>query len=147
MKKLLLFAFALALFSTGCKKESGSGGNCTLSNSSLPGVYKKTAEAYQQNAQAPIEDDFSNLFACEKDDLLTVKTDGTYTISEGAVSCTPPTQAISGSWNLNGNNLNISFSGGFSISTTISDFTCNSFKLKYVDPDAGSITVTTYARQ
>ncbi len=150
MKKLPLFAIALAFLATGCKKESASGsggsGTCTLSKTSLPGVYVITAATYQVDAQSAPEDEFALYDACEKDDLFTIKNDGTLTTSEGATSCTPPSDPSSSNWVLNGSNFIIT-DGATEDPYTISEFKCNSFKLKYVDATDNSIYIYTFTRK
>lgn len=150
MKKLSLFVIALSFLATGCKKESGSGsgggGTCTLSKTSLPGVYVITAATYQADAQSASEDYFSLYDACEKDDLFTIKNDGTLTTTEGATSCTPPSDPSTGNWVLNGSNFIVT-DGVTEDAYTISEFKCNSFKLKYVDATDQSIIIITFTRK
>ena len=145
MKKIIGLSFlAITLFSS-CKKDDPTP-TCTLSSTSILGTYKTTGATTQANAQAPIVDDYATWDACEKDDLVTFSTGGVFTTSEGATSCTPPTDAFTGNWTLSGNTLTFSFLG-FSSSATITDFTCNGFKIRTVDSTTGEITVSTVTRQ
>ena len=145
MKKILgLSLLAITLFSS-CKKDDATP-TCTLSATSILGTYKTTGATTQANAQAPIVDDYATWDACEKDDLITFSAGGVISSSEGATSCNPPTDPFTANWTLTGNNLNISFMGITLPASTISDFTCNGFKITSVD-DTGEITVTTVTRQ
>jgi hypothetical protein len=120
---------------------------CTLSSTSILGTYKITGYTTQANAQAPIVDDYATWPACEKDDLVTLSAGGVFTTSEGVISCTPPTDPISANWTLAGNSLVISYMGFALPAATISDFTCNGFKMTSVDATNGEIDVTTLTKQ
>jgi len=120
---------------------------CTLSATSILGTYKTTASTTQADAQAPIVDDYATWLPCEKDDLITFSTGGVFATSEGATSCTPPTDPISANWTLTGNSLTITYMGMVIPAGTISDFTCNSFKITSIDATTGEISVSTVTRQ
>jgi len=120
---------------------------CTLSNSSVLGTYKTTAATIQADAQSPIVDDYATWLPCEKDDLITFSTGGLFATSEGTTSCTPPTDPISANWTLTGNSLTITYMGMVIPAGTISDFTCNSFKITSIDATTGEISVSTVTRQ
>jgi hypothetical protein len=143
MKKLALLAIGAIVLMTSCKKDEAST-TCTLSSTSIQGTYKATAGTYQADAQSPVEDEFSTLEPCEKDDLLVIG-NGTFSTNEGATSCTPPTDSESGTWSLSGNQLSVT-NFGVTLQGTVESFSCNSMVLKVVYPD-NSITRTTYSRQ
>jgi len=146
MKKILGLSFlAITLFSS-CKKDDPTP-TCTLSATSILGTYKTTGATTQADAQSPIVDDYATWDACEKDDLITLSAGGIFATSEGATSCTPPTDPISANWTLSGSNLIITYMGISLPAVTISDFTCNSFKITSVDATTGEISVSTLTRQ
>ncbi len=146
MKKILGISFLAVVLFSSCKKDEATP-TCTLSATSILGTYKTTGSTTQANAQAPIVDDFATWDACEKDDLVTLSAGGVFTTSEGATSCNPPTDPISANWTLTGNSLVISLMGFTLPAATISDFTCNGFKITNVDATSGEITVTTLTKQ
>ena len=146
MKKILgLSILAITLFSS-CKKDEPTP-TCTLSATSILGSYKTIAATTQADAQSPVVDDYATWAACEKDDLITLSAGGIFTTSEGVTSCTPPTDPISANWTLTGNSLTITYMGMAIPAVTISDFTCNSFKVTSVDATTGEISVSTLTRQ
>lgn len=145
MKKILGISFLAVVLFSSCKKDEATP-TCTLSAASILGTYKTTGATTQANAQAPIVDDYATWDACEKDDLVTFSAGGVFTTSEGVTSCTPPTDPFTGNWALSGNTLTFSFMG-FSSSATITDFTCNGFKIKTVDSSTGEITISTVTKQ
>ena len=146
MKKILGLSFlAITIFSS-CKKDEVTP-TCTLSATSIIGTYKTTASTIQADAQSPVVDDYATWAACEKDDLITLSAGGVFTTSEGATSCTPPTDPFSANWALSGNSLSITYMGIAIPAVTISDFTCNSFKVTSVDATTGEISVSTMTRQ
>ncbi len=146
MKKILGLSFlAITLFSS-CKKDVVTP-TCTLSATSIVGTYKTTAATIQADAQSPVVDDYATWAACEKDDLITLSASGVFTTSEGATSCTPPTDPMTANWSLSGNSLTITYMGTAIPAVTISDFTCNSFKVTSVDATTGEISVSTMTRQ
>jgi len=120
---------------------------CTLSTSSVLGTYKTTAATIQADAQSPVVDDYATWLPCEKDNLITFSTGGVFATSEGTTSCTPPTDPISANWILTGNSLTITYMGMVIPAGTISDFTCNSFKITSIDSTTGEISVSTLTRQ
>lgn len=102
MKKLLLTLSIVAMAVTmGCKKSDS---NCTLDATSILGEYKITALTYQATSTSTVDDEFAFMPACQKDNVLTFLSNGTYTYTEGATSCTPST-ADSGIWSFSGGNL------------------------------------------
>ena len=78
--------------------------------------------------------------SCKKDEA-------TPTCTEGATSCNPPTDPFTANYTLTGNSLNISYMGFTLPAATISDFTCNGFKITSVDQTSGEISVTTVTKQ
>ena len=146
MKFFLGISFLAVILFSSCKKDDPTP-TCTLSATSIIGTYKTTASTTQANAQAPIVNDYATWDACEKDDLITFSAGNVLSFSEGATSCNPPTDPFSATWTLTGNSLVISFMGFVLPAATISDFTCNSFKITNIDATTGEISVTTVTKQ
>ena len=145
MKKIIGISFLAVILFSSCKKDDPTP-TCTLSATSILGTYKTTAATIQADAQSPVVDDYATWDACEKDDLVTLSAGGVFSGSEGVTSCTPPTDPFSANWTLSGNTLTISFMG-FASNATISDFTCNGFKITTVDATTGEISVSTVTKQ
>jgi hypothetical protein len=145
MKKLALLAIGAIVLMTSCKKDEPTTTTCTLSSTSIQGTYKVTAETFQEDAQSPVEDAYAAYEPCEKDDLF-VFGNGTLTSSEGATSCTPPTDPFTANWTLTGTQLTLT-AMGISIPGTVESFNCNSMVFKVVDPVGGSIQKITFTRQ
>ena len=146
MKKILGISFLAVVLFSSCKKDEATP-TCTLSATSILGTYKTTAATTQANAQAPIVDDYATWDACEKDDLITFAAGGIISSTEGATSCNPPTDPFTANYTLTGNSLNISYMGFTLPAATISDFTCNGFKITSIDQTSGEISVTTVTKQ
>jgi hypothetical protein len=83
---ITLLIISLATFSS-CKKDKDE--PVAISLQSLAGSYKLTAWTYKYGTM-PEEDMMQLLDACEKDDVITLKTDKTYTSADVGVICTPP---------------------------------------------------------
>ena len=130
MKKLLILSTAVvALLTTSCKKDNDT--TCTLSSSSISGAYKIASILYKADAQTPAVDIFTASDACEKDDILTFSSNGTWTKSEGATSCSPA-NTDSGNWSLVGSILTIDGDA-----STVSNFSCTEMTINQSDPTTG----------
>ena len=139
MKKLLILsAAAIVLFTTSCKKDNET---CTLSSSSITGAYKIASVLYKADAQTPAVDIITTYDACEKDDILTFSSNGTWTQSEGATSCSPSNSG-NGNWSLVGETLSLD-----GVSTTVSNFSCSEFTINITGPGVGETTTTRLVRQ
>ena len=141
MKKGLFLFAAVFFLLTSCKKESQT---CTLSVAGISGSYKLTAVLFKADANTPEVDVFldPNYFeACERDNIVTLNSNGTYTVSDGAIACSP-SDADSGLWSLNGNTLTVDTEA-----LGISDFSCSGFKVKESDLATGASVTRVFARQ
>lgn len=110
MKKILLAA-ALGLFVfSSCDKDDGD--DCETTMASIAGSYKLVSIKYKANAAAPEIDAMSLLPACEQDDIYVANANGTFTVQDAGVACTP-SSAASGNWSLSGNTIDLGglFSG------------------------------------
>lgn len=97
----VMIASAL-LFS--CKKEKSSPSGCEISVTGLSGSYKLTALQYRENATATPVDYLTYLEDCEKDDIMELKGNGTYTYHDAGTVCQEQT-VDHGTWEVKGNTL------------------------------------------
>ena len=114
MKKIGLGLCTILFFATACKKDNNDSVPITTEN--LAGNYK-FASATVKYGSSPEQDYSSFVFTeeCEKDDITTLKTDGTYTVLDAGVQCDPPTED-SGTWSLSGSNTIVMDGEDFTIS-------------------------------
>ncbi len=140
MKKLTIFAFLTVLFLSACKKDTPTT-TCTFNSSSVAGTYKITSFIYKADATSPEVETFTTFPDCQKDDLLTFISDGTYTVSEGTLSCNPST-SDNGTWSIIGNNLVIDGE-----TSEVLNFSCSGFKVKTTDTTTGETFTITLAKQ
>ena len=123
---ILINCGLLLTFSSSCKKKND---NCEISASNLVGIYIVTARSFQNTPSGPVVDDYSGLAPCIKDNLYTLKSDGTYSWSSGASSCSPPDDVPSpGTWSLSGNIFTTDGKQGKVIS-----FDCKTLVLSFTD--------------
>ena len=103
MKKLLLVSLVAGM-TLSCKKND----TCTISAGSLSGPYKITAYTYKSSASAAEVDYYNVIFSapCERDDIYTFNSNGTYHITDAGTVCSPPT-TDDGTWALSGNTITI----------------------------------------
>jgi hypothetical protein len=147
MKKVfILFGLALVVL-VSCKKSNN---DCNLSSASILGNYKITSMFETSNGQTiDVFNDSTYTEPCSKDDIFTFNSNGVFTQSEGAVSCSP-SNTFSANWSLNSNLLTLTdTTGGTSTSEvyTVSDFSCSSFKLTMVDSVNSYSTVISFSKQ
>jgi len=143
MKKLLILSFSFLLF-ISCNKDESDSPTCTTSAATIAGTYKTTAAVYKETSSGAEQDVYDLLLNdCEKDDLINLKTNSTYEITEGTINCTPPSDPISGSWSIPGSNLILEGE-----SSTIKSFDCKTLVLVLHDYDvAGDQLIVTYLKQ
>jgi len=129
--KRITIQLATALFIStsffSCKKEKSATTACTINMTSLSGAYKLTALKYKRNAAAPEVDYLATMDACDKDDFITLKNDGTYIYNDAGTVCTPNGND-NGTWQLNGKILT---SDGM-VNGTISSYDCKTL-IFYID--------------
>jgi hypothetical protein len=103
-----------------CKKDPVTPApDCSINQTNLSGAYKLTAITYQRNATAPVVNYFDFMDACEKDDIITLKSNGTYQYNDAGTVC-DPNGSNDGTWSVTGNSIN---SDG-SINGTITSYDC-----------------------
>ena len=108
MKKIALIALSLVIFISCNKDDPEKPPTCTTNTASIAGPYKITAVTYKATAASP-ELDYMNLLfpdACDRDNVYTFKTDGTYQIADAGQVCSPSGND-NGTWALTGTNLTI----------------------------------------
>jgi hypothetical protein len=138
------FLFSTAMVS--CKKEDSKHEDhapCTTNVASLAGSYKIETTMYKQNAASTELDLFSFLSPCMKDDVITLKADGSWMSLDAGTVCTPA-GSDDGQWLLNNNAL---LSDG-PLSGTLKGFDCK--KLVLINKDiyvAGDQLITTAVKQ
>jgi len=127
MKKATFIVLsAIVLFScTGDKDELQP---CTISTAAISGAYKIISMLYKENASAPETEVFPIWFeACQRDDVLTFDTNGTYQDADAGIKCSPPDDD-NGTWTLSGNTMTID-----SDPTTLESFDCKTLVLVNMD--------------
>jgi hypothetical protein len=140
MKKLSILSLLALLILGSCKKDTPST-SCTYNTASVTGTYKTNSLIYKADAATPEVDVFPTYPNCQKDDLLTFNSNGTYTVSEGATSCNP-TNADSGTWSISGNNMILDGE-----TVEIQNFSCTGFKVKSTDIATGETFTITLVKQ
>jgi Lipocalin-like domain len=102
-----------------CKKENKAEDPCTTSQQGLAGTYRLTALKYKMSASSPEQDYLVFLDACERDDLITLNANGSYSYQDAGTSCTPSGND-SGTWTVTGNTIS---SDGM-VNGTITSYDC-----------------------
>lgn len=134
MKKSMLYlSIAFFTFLAGCKKDDK---NCDLNAGNIVGDYVLTS--VKENG-VEVFNDPSYFEPCERDDIYTVLSDGSYTITDGPLVCSG-SSADSGFWTLSGSTFSLDGESG-----TISDFSCSGFTLTIQEP--GYVDVYRFAKQ
>jgi hypothetical protein len=125
--KKTLTVVAISTMFFACKKEKDSTPGCPVTMENLSGSYKLTALQYKASANATPADYLAYLDDCEKDNIISLKSDGTYKEDDAGTVCTP-SETAEGTWQLNGKTL---ISDG-TLNGTIASFDCKSL-IFYVD--------------
>ncbi len=134
MKKILLIASISILGLSSCDKDD----KCETNQNSIAGSYKLTAFKYKP-AGMPEIDAYSALDACEKDDITTMNSNGTYTVTDAGTVCSP-NGSTSGTWSVSGNTITVDGETG-----TISSFDCKT--IVFYQEDMGDRITFTYVKQ
>jgi hypothetical protein len=104
MKKLILLVLLVSLFAA-CKKKDKT---CKPDMPGLSGSHRITAVTYKADASAAEQNYYDILYpdACQKDDVVIFKSDGTYTFTDAGVQCTPASNDT-GDWSVSSNTITI----------------------------------------
>lgn len=121
MKVVRIIGISALLFAgmQSCKKDNSSA-PCTISKTGLAGKYKLTALEYKLNATTPAMDYMASMDACEKDDIIELKADGSWLYTDAGTVCSP-SGTDNGTWSLTGNTIT---SDGV-VSGTIDSYNCS----------------------
>lgn len=87
-----------------CKKEATKPAACEISLRGIAGNYKLVALEYKENASAAPVDYLAPMEDCEKDNILVLKSDGTYRYDDAGTECSPK-GTEQGTWEVHGNTL------------------------------------------
>lgn len=101
---IVLMACGTIFFSCKKDKEQDKPTGCTVNMENLAGSYRLTALQYKETANATPVDYLAPMEDCEKDDILTLKSDGTYSYADAGTVCTP-SRSDNGTWQLKDNVL------------------------------------------
>jgi hypothetical protein len=126
-----------------CSKDDDNNNNCSLSEATLVGSYSLTSVRYKASSTSTEVNYMDETFEpCQKDDIITLKSDHTYNHGDEGTACSPADD-YSGTWNLSGNSLVVD-----GASTPIEDFTCKSFSLIQTDTEVpGDKLTLVYTKQ
>lgn len=141
MKKFIFFVVVICS-GLSCKKNTDQ--TCNLDTASVAGSYKVTAVRYKATATSPETDYYSQFFpdACERDDIITLNTNGSATFTDAGVKCSPPGDDVS-TWSLSGNTITID--GG---PANVDSFNCSSITVSEADVfTAGDKLILVLTRQ
>ncbi|MEO6613587.1 MAG: lipocalin family protein [Chitinophagaceae bacterium] len=124
MKKLLLFSLVAGM-GLSCKKND----SCSTNAGSVAGPYRITAYAYKSSSSATEVDYYNVIFSdpCDRDDIYTFNSNGTYHITDAGTVCSPP-NTDDGTWALSGNTMTIDGEPG-----TIQSFDCHTLVVVIAD--------------
>src|SRR5258705_2847293 len=137
MKKLLFTCLPLSLLFFSCKKEKAT---CDLNSTTIVGAYKATAITYKATPSSTPVDIFALSDACDKDNIIILNANGTYTYQDAGVKCDPTSDDI-GTWSLNNNALTVDTESG-----VVTSFDCSSMVLTLTDSNGG-VTTQTLSKQ
>ncbi len=115
-KRILSVVFILVAASS-CKKDGKN--ECTPTMNSVSGTYRITALKYKMDPSAAEQDYLLYREACENDDYVILKTDGTYQYQDAGTVCSPDGND-NGTWTISGNTI---ISDGI-VAGTIGQFDC-----------------------
>ncbi len=103
MKTINMLPFAVVTFLAlaSCKKEKSTQ-ICEQTIAGISGSYKLKSIEYKESPTATPVDFMAFLDPCEKDNILQLKNDGTWTYSDAGSVCSPPGDD-NGTWILDGN--------------------------------------------
>ncbi|MBV7532173.1 lipocalin family protein [Chitinophaga sp. sic0106] len=108
MKSTITLAVAALAFATlfsSCKKEDSKPTNgCEISITGIAGNYKLTGIQYRESSSKTPIDYMPLQDPCEKDDLLSLKSDGTYDYKDLGIQC-DPNGNDNGTWEVKNGNL------------------------------------------
>ncbi len=105
MKRTIAFLFLVTVF-VSCNKDKNE--NCSLSVNAVAGNHKISAVRYKATPSSAEVDYYTTLYTepCERDDVFTFNSNGTYVFTDAGIVCTP-SNSDNGTWSLSGNTVTI----------------------------------------
>jgi hypothetical protein len=139
MKKLAFILAIGTLTFVSCKKDKE---DCETTAASIAAAYRTVSIKYKASPSSSENDYFATLPACEKDDVLTLNANGTYSYTDAGTVCNPP-GSYTGTWSVSGNTITVDGDNG-----TIQSFDCNTLVL-YIENSfvTGDRLTTTLVKQ
>lgn len=139
-----------AVLLNSCKKDDDKKEETA---SPIEGTWKMTAQTLTISfaGQDTTEDMFSDLDACEKDDLTRLSSDKKVTYLPGATKCDPnePASTPGGTWSLSSDSKRLTITDGSGQVYDVVTLNATTLKLKISDSGRGmtSTVNTTFAKQ
>ncbi len=99
--KMVCIAILSVFLLSACKKDPVEQ-DCQRTLAGISGSYKLTSLQYKMNASATPVDYLAFMDACEKDDVIVLKANGTYDYNDVGTVCTP-SGTDNGVWSVAGN--------------------------------------------
>ncbi|MFB6457791.1 lipocalin family protein [Chitinophaga sp. Hz27] len=107
------------MFSCQKDKSESTTPSCEVSMNGLAGSYRLTALEYKSATNASPVDFLASMDACEKDDILTLNSNGSYKYDDMGTVCSP-SGTEQGTWTVSGKTLT---SDGI-LSGTVASYDC-----------------------
>ncbi|MEO6720613.1 MAG: lipocalin family protein [Ferruginibacter sp.] len=136
MKTIIILPAILLLILSSCKKDKDTPTNCDKTVAAIAGIY--SVQKLEVGVGGVFIDVTSQLDACEKDDKLTLKADGTTLYQDLGIVCSPSGNA-SGTWSISSNGkMTIHDNGGSGDIDTaeITSFDCTTLVLTGSDSNS-----------
>ena len=130
MRPLFLFLLICTFVFASCKKDKKDteDDSCAISEANLVGSYKIVSIKYKASASAQEMDYIDQLLEpCQKDDVLTLNSNHTYTSADAGTACSPD-GSFTGDWSLSSNILSVDGDPG-----TLESFSCSGFSASTTD--------------
>src|SRR6476469_10372650 len=109
--KFLILTMCFSLFLFSCKKDSSTSASKTDLITKAAWKYQDAGADIDKNGTIDLSIS-SQLQACETDNTLTLRADGTGTLDEGPTRCDPADpQSSNVNWNFSNNETIVNFSG------------------------------------
>jgi len=139
MNKSILFLLGIALLMGACKKDDASN-----SEKLTTGQWKLVSSvgSFTFNGNLQTVDVYANLGACQKDNLVEFKTDGTFVSDEGPTKCgSADPQQTTGIWSLAQSDTHLIVNGGgYNFDAEIVEFSDTKLRVKYQTDNGGIVT-------
>lgn len=148
MRAIFLSCAAATLLFSACKKSDNSnGGNSAILSSGKWQMIAHTSQTITNNVPGTVNDVYSSLPSCEKDDYLIFSSSSYIITDEGATKCdaSAPQQTQQGTWTLmnNGTKLRQSMPIGI-LDWEIDQLDNNTLKLRVTEVNVNSGGTVTY---